>query len=134
IGAIVMIFNGITSFSVIKEVHSSGMFVLALLGIAVNGFAFIKIKNGNVSHHHTHNHTHALHDANTKAIMLHLLEDVLGWVAVLTGAVVMYFTQWFWIDGLLTIVIALFIGYNAIKNLWQTFTVLLQAIPFSVNI
>ena len=81
-----------------------------------------------------HTTIHMLYDANTKAIMLHLLEDVLGWVAVLTGAVVMYFTQWFWIDGLLTIAIALFIGYNAIKNLWQTFTVLLQAIPFSVNI
>ena len=44
--------------------------------------------------------------------MLHLLEDVLGWVAVLVGSIVMYFTGRYWIDGILTIGIACYILYR----------------------
>jgi cobalt-zinc-cadmium efflux system protein len=126
IGAVFMLYNGLTFINETKEVNSVGMFALAVLGIAVNGFAFLKIKKGDSHAHHHHNHAP---DANSKAIILHLLEDVLGWVAVLIGAVVMYFTNWFWIDNLLTIFIAFFISYNALKNLSSTFRILLQAVP-----
>lgn len=129
IGAVFMVYNGLTSISKPKEVNSVGMFALAILGIIVNGFAFLKIKKGGTDAHHNHNHTT---DANSKAIMLHLLEDVLGWIAVLIGAIVMYFTNWFWIDNLLTILIALFISFNALKNLNSTFKILLQAVPSNI--
>ena len=137
IGGIVMVQTAIISFGNPKEVHSEGMFLLALLGITINGFAFLKIRKGNEhEHHHSHGHAHqhTSKDANSKAIMLHLLEDVLGWIAVLIGAAIMYFTQWYWIDALLTIAIALFIGYNAITNLWQTFKILLQKVPDGISI
>lgn len=137
IGGIVMVQTAIISFGNPKEVHSEGMFLLALLGITINGFAFLKIRKGNEDeHHHSHGHAHqhTSKDANSKAIMLHLLEDVLGWIAVLIGAAIMYFTQWYWIDALLTIAIALFIGYNAITNLWQTFKILLQKVPDGISI
>src|SRR5690606_29764030 len=71
---------------------------------------------------------------NSKAIMLHLLEDVLGWIAVLAGAIVIHFTAWHWIDGVLTLGIALFIGYNALKNLIATMRVFLQSVPDNVDI
>src|SRR5690606_20991746 len=90
-------------------------------------------ENNEENHHHTHNHP-TKKDANSKAIMLHLLEDVLGWVAVLVGAAIMYFTQWYWIDSVLTIGIALFITYNAITNLVQTFKILLQKVPDDIFI
>lgn len=130
IGGIAMIQTAIISFENPKEVNSLGMFLLAILGVAVNGFAFLKInkENNEENHYHTHNHP-TKKDANSKAIMLHLLEDVLGWVAVLVGAAIMYFTQWYWIDSVLTISIALFITYNAITNLVQTFKILLQKVP-----
>lgn len=52
--------------------------------------------------------------------MLHLLEDILGWIAVLIGAIVIYYTGWFWIDGVLALAIAAFIGYNAArKSYWD---------------
>ncbi len=134
IGAAFMIYNGFIFINNPREVNSLGMLGLAVLGIAVNGFAFLKIKKGNGSHHHQHIHEHNEPDANSKAIMLHLLEDVLGWIAVLVGAAIMYFTGWFWIDSVLTIAIALFIGYNAWINLWNTFKVLLQAVPVNVSL
>lgn len=126
-GAVLMVITAIRSFAAPQIVNSVGMLGLALLGIAVNGFAFLRIRNGNRSAHgHQANH-------NSRAIMLHLLEDVLGWVAVLIGAVVIYFTGWYWIDGLLTLAIAGFIAYNAIMNLISTLQVILQSVPSHLN-
>jgi cobalt-zinc-cadmium efflux system protein len=64
------------------------MLGLAILGVIVNGAAFFKLKNDEE------------HNNNRKAVMLHILEDVLGWVAVVIGSIVIYFTKWNWIDGL----------------------------------
>ena len=135
VGAVFMSISAYKSFINPKEVNSIGMLWLAILGIAVNGYAFLKIKhsNGHSSHHHGHTHSHDT-DFNSKAIMLHLLEDVLGWVAVLIGAVVIYFTGWFWIDGVLVLAIAIFIGYNATKNLISTMKILLQSVPENINV
>ncbi|WLD23021.1 cation diffusion facilitator family transporter [Flavobacterium dauae] len=132
-GAVLMIVHAVQSFDSVKEVNSIGMFGLAVLGIAINGFAFLKIKKGGTATHH-HAHSHVTRDANSTAVMLHLLEDVLGWIAVLVGSIIIYFTQWYYIDGVLTLGIALFIGYNAFKNLWKTFKVLLQAVPEGIAI
>lgn len=131
-GSITMLITAYNSFINPKEVYSFGMLWLALLGLAVNGFAFIKIKNGGHGHHH-HGHHHG-HSHNSQSIMLHLLEDVLGWAAVLIGSVIIYFTGWNWIDGILTIGIALFIGINAIKSLIKTLKVMLQSVPEHINI
>lgn len=126
-GSVTMIIAGYHSFFAEKDVHSVGMLGLAILGLAVNGFAFLKIKNGGGHHHH--GHRHGGHNHNSQSIMLHLLEDVLGWAAVLIGAVIIYFTGWNWIDGVLTIGIALYVGFNAIKSLFAKVKVLLQSVP-----
>jgi len=137
-GASLMIINAIHSFITPQTVNSTGMFLLAVLGLTINGFAFLRIKKSKDKNHHhedesEHDDDHS-HNHNTKAIMLHLLEDVLGWVAVLIGSVLLYFTGWNWIDPMLAVGIAIFIGYNAISNLIDASKVLLQAIPKSVNI
>ncbi|WPR75339.1 cation diffusion facilitator family transporter [Algoriphagus sp. NG3] len=134
IGAVFMCTSAYHSFINPQIVDGKGMLFLAVLGIAVNGFAFLRIKNSNGhSHHHGHSHSHDA-DFNKKAIMLHLLEDVLGWVAVLIGAVVIYFTGWYWVDGVLAIAIAIFIGYNASKNLISTMKILMQSVPDNVDV
>lgn len=129
IGAIFMCMGAYRSFNNPEPVNSTGMLWLAALGIGINGFAFLRIRNGHHHGHHHHSHSH-----NSKAIMLHLLEDVLGWVAVLIGAVVIYFTGWYWIDGVLALAIAVFIGYNATRNFIGTMKILLQSVPENVNI
>ncbi len=139
-GSLFMIITAIQSFASPKIVHSEGMLALAVLGIFVNGLAFFNIKNSDHSHHHhahahhSHSHNHSHGDQNSKAIMLHLLEDLLGWVAVLIGAGVIYFTNWYWIDGALAICIALFIGFNALKNLIESMKILLMATPENIDL
>jgi cobalt-zinc-cadmium efflux system protein len=138
-GAFVMAYTAAASFTESKPVHSIGMLLLALIGIIVNGFAFLRMRKSGGHHEHAHGHAHLAgtpdaHNHNNKAIMLHLLEDVLGWVAVLIGAVVIYFTGWFWIDSLLAIFIAAFITYNATRNLIITMKVLLQSVPENIKL
>jgi cobalt-zinc-cadmium efflux system protein len=121
ISAVFMISKSVETFMQPHEVNSGGMFGLAVLGIVVNGFAFLRIRSVE------------RHNQNSKAIMLHFLEDVLGWVAVFIGSIIMYYTHWYWIDGVLSICIALFIGYNAVGNIMETMMVLLQAAPVGIN-
>ena len=69
---------------------------LAILGVIVNGIAVWRMRQGGKS-------------LNEEMISWHLLEDVLGWVAVLLGGIVMYFFEVPWIDPLLSILIMVFI-------------------------
>ena len=95
--------------------HTGGMFALAILGIAINGFAVLRLRSGKTQ--------------NEKILSWHLLEDVLGWVAVLIGAVLMHFTGWAWLDPALCIGFSLFILFNVLKNLRQTLSLFLQVSP-----
>lgn len=135
-GSLAMLYSAVQSFIQPHTVNSLGMLWLAILGILVNGFAFLRLKQSDSQndhqHVHSHSHTHNI-DYNKQAILWHLLEDVLGWVAVLIGSIVIYFTGWYWLDGCLAIGIAFFIGYNASKNLIQTMKILLQSVPEHID-
>jgi cobalt-zinc-cadmium efflux system protein len=96
-----------------------GMVVLALIGIAVNGYALLRLRRGNT--------------INERVVALHFIEDVLGWVAVLIGSVVMLFADVPILDPILSISIAAYILYNVFKNLKATFRILLQRRPETVD-
>ena len=95
--------------------HTEGMLALAILGVAVNGFAAYRLSQGKT--------------LNEKVLNLHLLEDVLGWVAVLIVATVMQFVEWPILDPLLSIGFTLFILVNVIRNLWTTGRLFFQGTP-----
>ena len=92
-----------------------GMIWLAVLGIIVNWLAVYK--------------TFSWKTLNEKVVSLHLLEDVLGWVAILIGSIVILFTKLYIIDAILSIGIMLYILRWVIKNLFATLNVFLQKIP-----
>ena len=66
---------------------------------------------------------------NEQVLSWHLLEDVLGWVAVLIGAILMHFTGWAWLDPALSIGFTLFILLNVLRALRQTLALFLQVTP-----
>ncbi|HEX8038290.1 MAG TPA: cation diffusion facilitator family transporter [Chryseosolibacter sp.] len=99
--------------------NARGMLVFAIVGIAVNGYALLRLKKGG--------------SINERVVALHFLEDVLGWVAVLIGSVVMIFADVPVLDPVLSLLIAAYILLNVYKNLKATFRILLQARPESVN-
>jgi cobalt-zinc-cadmium efflux system protein len=103
-----------------EETNAKGMFLLAILGILVNGAAVFKMRKGD--------------SINEKVVSLHLLEDVFGWATVLIGSIIMIFTEAPFIDPLLSIGISIFVLYNVYKNLRKSLLVILQGIPDDVNI
>lgn len=103
-----------------QAVHTGGMMGLAVLGLIMNGIAVFRLKGDS--------------SLNNKTVMLHLLEDTLGWAAVLVGAVVMHFTEFYLIDPLLSLLIAAIILRNAVINLKKIMEIFLQAVPKKLNI
>lgn len=103
-----------------EEVYSPGMMVLAVAGILMNGAAFLRLKGGT--------------SLNERVVGWHLLEDVLGWVAVLAGAIALHFGGPPIIDPLLSIGISLYVLWNVLKNLAQVMRVFLQQTPTSFDV
>lgn len=98
---------------------TSGMMIFAIIGIAVNGFALLRLRKG--------------HSMNEKMMSLHFVEDVAGWVAVLVGSIVMKFVDAPFIDPLLSLLIALLILVNVFRNMRGAFQIILQGVPLNVS-
>lgn len=102
------------------EPHAGGMLGLAIFGVVVNGAAVLRVRSGN--------------SLNERVVTLHLLEDVLGWVAVLIVSIVMLFVDLPILDPLLSLVITAWVGFNAARNLKRTLDLFLQAVPEDVDV
>jgi len=98
---------------------AKGMLIFAIIGIAVNGYAAFKLSHGT--------------SLNERVVSWHLIEDVLGWAAVLIVSIVMLFTNAPYLDPALSIAITLFILYNVVKRLRETFVILLQGTPEGID-
>lgn len=103
-----------------EEVHVKGMLLLALVGIAVNGAAVLRLKRGN--------------SINERVVSLHLLEDVLGWGAILLGSIVMIFVHVPLLDPALSLLVTFYVLFNVFKNLKISFRIFLQAVPDNLDI
>lgn len=102
-----------------EAVNAPGMIGLAVIGVIVNGAAVLRVKRGS--------------SLTEKVVSWHLLEDTLGWVAVLIGAGVMAIWDLPVIDPLLSIGISLFILWNVGRNLKRVMSVFLQTVPDSFD-
>lgn len=94
---------------------AEGMLALAILGVSVNGYAAYKLSHGTT--------------LNERVLNWHLLEDVLGWVAVLIVSIVLQFKHWPILDPVLSIGFTLFILFNVFRNLLATVKLFFQAVP-----
>ena len=98
-----------------RHPNGPGMLGFAVLGIAVNGFAAWRMSLGQTQ--------------NEKVLRWHLIEDILGWVAVFVGGILVWALGWTWIDPALAFGISLFVLFNVLKNLLVTLKLFLQANP-----
>ena len=78
--------------------------------------------------------THGGSSLNQKAVSLHMLEDVLGWAVVLIGAIVMRFTDLWILDPIMSIAVAVFIGINAVRTLWEVLPLFLEKAPKGMTV
>lgn len=103
-----------------EDVDTTGMIVLAVIGVVFNGAAVLRVRKGS--------------SLTEKVVSWHLLEDTLGWIAVLIGATVMSFWDLPWVDPALSIGISLFVLWNVVRNLRKIMRVFMQRTPAKFDV
>jgi cobalt-zinc-cadmium efflux system protein len=103
-----------------ETVHPEGMTLLAITGVVINGLAVLRLKGGA--------------KLNQRSVMLHLLEDVLGWIAVLIVSLILLFFDLPILDPLLSIVITVFVLSRIYPNMKSALKIFLQYIPEDMDI
>lgn len=120
LGSMVVLYESIPRLIHPQQPKVEGMLLLAIIGILVNGAAVFRLKKGR--------------SINEKVVSLHLLEDVLGWIAVLIGSLLMYFVNLPVIDPIMSIGISVFILFNVYRNIRQAARIILQAVPSEISL
>jgi len=119
-GALFVLFEAVPRLLQPEQSNAQGMIVFAIIGISVNGFVVLRLRSGK--------------NMNARMISWHLLDDVLGWGAVLLMSLVLLFANIQILDPIFSLLITAFVLFNVIKNLKKTLSLFLQAVPEEVGI
>ena len=119
-GSVVVIYNAIPRIIHPEEINHDAMIIFAIFGVIINGYAAYR-----TSHGEKH---------NEKAINLHMLEDVFGWVAVLIGSIFIKIYNLTIIDPILSILITIYILFHVYKYIKEVFDIFMEKVPDNINI
>ena len=120
--AIYILYEAYQRFTQPPEIQSVGMLIVASLGLVINLISMKILMSS------------AAESLNMKGAYLEVLSDALGSVGVIIGAVIIYFTNWYWVDT----IIAVAIGFWVLPRTWillkQSINILLEGVPEEVDI
>lgn len=120
IGASLILVENIPNLFHPQPINQAGMLALGIIAVIINFLASRIVKNG--------------HSHNESILSLHFLEDILGWLAVILVSIILQFTDWYFLDPLLSLCIAIFILSKALPKSWNNVMILLETSPQGVNI
>ena len=120
VGSIPVIVENVPKLFAPERVNYDGMLVLGIVAIVVNTAA-----SRVVSYGHSHNES---------ILSLHFLEDILGWIAVVVVSLILRFTDWYFLDPLLSLVIAGFILSKALPKFRENIQIFLDHVPSDVDL
>lgn len=119
-GSLLVIYNAIIRLFNPIYINYNGMIIIALIGILFNIIAVYKTKGS--------------HSLNQEAVNLHLLQDVLSWIVVLIGSILIKFTKINYIDSIMSFIISIYIIIHALKHLKIVLDLFLAKTPNNINI
>ncbi|WP_195324084.1 cation diffusion facilitator family transporter [Streptococcus sp. 1001283B150225_161107_H12] len=119
-GSSLVILENISKLIEPQPVDHEGMLWLGVIAIAINLTASLIVRKGQTK--------------NESILSLHFLEDTLGWLAVIVVAIILRYTDWYFLDPLLSLLISAFILSKAIPRFWSTLKIFLDAVPEGVDI
>mgnify|MGYP000910864020 CR=1 FL=1 len=119
-GSVFVILENITKLFHPQPVNDEGILWLGIIAVTINVLASLVVRKGKTK--------------NESILSLHFLEDTLGWIAVILMAVILRFTDWYFLDPLLSLVISFFILSKALPRFWSTLKIFLDAVPEGVDI
>jgi cobalt-zinc-cadmium efflux system protein len=120
VGGFIVISEAIPRLTNPQPTHVPGMILFAIGGILINGLAVLRLRGGQ--------------SLNAQVVAWHLLEDVLGWVAVLVVSLILLVWEAYILDPILSILITLYVLWNVFRNLRRTSALFLQAVPENFDV
>lgn len=120
--ALYILFEAWQRFQAPAEVQSTGMMVVAVLGLVINLISMQLLRGGKDS------------SLNIKGAYLEVWSDMLGSVGVIAAAVVIAFTGWAWVDTLVAVAIGLWVLPRTWILLKDTTNILLEGVPSGVDL
>ena len=120
--AIYILYEAYQRFTQPPEIQSLGMLIVASIGLIINLISMKILMSS------------ATESLNMKGAYLEVLSDALGSVGVIIGAVIIYYTNWYWVDT----IIAVAIGFWVLPRTWillrQSINILLEGVPEEIDI
>ena len=120
IGSSLILVENIPNLFHPQPINQAGMLALGIIAVIINFLASRIVKNG--------------HSHNESILSLHFFEDILGWLAVILVSIILQFTDWYFLDPLLSLCIAIFILSKALPKAWNNVKILLETSPQGVNL
>ena len=105
-----------------EEVKSLPMFIIALVGLAMN------LLSASALHQHSHD------DLNVHSAFLHVIGDAAASVGVIAGGVIMYFTGWYVLDAVVSVGIGFVIFWGSWRVIRESVHILLEGVPRNMSI
>ena len=105
-----------------RAIEGNIVIYLAALGILFNGLSALLVKRG------------ASSDMNMRSAYLHLFTDMVTSVGVFAGGFAITFLGWYWVDGVLTIAISLFLFYSSWGIFYDSVRIFMQFTPTQISI
>ena len=119
-----MIYESVIRFFNPREIDFGSMFFIALIGlifnIVITWILFSSTKKEN--------------NINIKSAMLHFLGDLLNSVGVIISSIIIYFTNFVYIDIIMSVVISVIIFIGGYKISKEAFFILMEAVPSEIDL
>lgn len=120
--AIFLIIEAIERFSTPVSIQADIVIWFAVGSIVINFLSVVIL------------HKDSKDNMNIRSAYLHLLTDVMTSIAVMFGGLAMKYYNVYWIDGLLTLLIATYLIYSSFSLLKEATKVLMQFTPDGINL
>jgi len=120
--AIFIFYEAIQRFQNPPNVSSLEMLIIAIAGLIANGLCAVVLSKSKSE------------SLNIKGAFLHVLSDTLGSVGAISAGLIMYYTEWYQADPLISMLISVLIFYGSSKLIRESINVLLEGVPYGIDV
>ncbi len=121
ISGLYLLYEGISKIILPQEINGLTIIVVSVLALIIDAVT------AKLSHHHAH------HNSNMKLLFLHNLADVFGSVGVIISGLFVLFLGWNFVDGVIALMIALYMIVQSMLSFPRVVEVLMDAAPKNID-
>jgi len=120
--AVFIFYQAILRIQQPAQVESLNMLIIAVLGLMANGLSVVTLSRSKNE------------SLNVKGAFLHVVADTLGSVGAIFAGIIMFFTEWYLVDPLISMMIGVLIFYSSGKLVRDSLNVLLEGVPSHIDV